>query len=122
MPLKRREGYRFEYQPDVPGLPPGAFVGTRETKTFNCCHCRRTVLMNPERTRDRNLCHKHDLYTCDAPGCVLQCTDYDDMIELALKHPALEVPFLSRGMQGEVLFDIGLFRPTKSYRQRPREI
>ena len=122
MPLKRRTGYRYESQADLPGLPVGTFTGVREFDTFNCCHCQRSVLMNPDRVRPRNLCHKCDLYTCDAKFCATECNPRDESIELALKYPLLEVPWLGRGLDGMVLWDKEIFRPLKSFRQRPREV
>lgn len=122
MPLKRRTGYLFASQADLPGLPAGTKLGITERDIFNCCHCSVMVVMNPERTRARNLCHKCDLYTCERPGCIGDCNPMAESVELALKHPGIEVGWVARHVDGSVMFDKGLFVPAKSYRQRPREV
>lgn len=46
-----------------------------ERATFTCPHCHRIVLVEPLRTRQRHFCFKCDRYTCDTPGCVLECNN-----------------------------------------------
>src|SRR6266566_4435404 len=67
---------------EAEGLPRSML----EADLYTCCHCRSIVVCNPERTRDRNWCAKHDQYTCEKPGCILNCVDYELLAELALKH------------------------------------
>lgn len=119
MPLKRRTGYRYQFQADLPGLPAGTITGVQEFDTFNCCHCQRSVLINPKRVRPRNLCHSCDLYTCDAQYCVTECNPRDVNIELAIRFPGTP---LGRMPDGSILWDKAALLPAKSYRQRPREI
>lgn len=122
MPLKRRVGYRWQFQADLPGLPEGTIVGEQEFDIFNCCHCSVSVIMNPLRTRPRNLCHKCDLYTCERPGCIGDCNPIDQGSELALKYPDLAIGWVARYADGGLMYDKSEFVPLKSYRQRPREV
>lgn len=117
---RRREGWVWHHQ--AFDLEDGTKSGTWEFRAFNCCHCQRFVLMNPERTRDRHLCHRCNLYTCDSVGCVLDCNPAEESAELAFRNIGSDIPFLQRGPQGEVLYDKEKLRPFKSYRTAPREI
>lgn len=47
--------------------------GLQEMPVSTCAHCQAQVLMNPLRTRERNVCRKCYRYTCDKPSCVLEC-------------------------------------------------
>lgn len=49
----------------IPHVPAGAKF---ESATICCSHCSRTVILNPDRTRERGYCRKCDRYICD------QCT------------------------------------------------
>ena len=50
------------------------FTGERTTlPCFTCVHCNRVVVMNPERTRPRNVCRKCMALTCDSAGCAAGC-------------------------------------------------
>ncbi len=117
---KRREGWVWHSQ--AFSLEDGTKAGVKEFAAFNCVHCQRFVLMNPERKRSRNLCHRCNAYTCDTPGCVLDCNPAEESIELSFQHIGSDIPFLQRGPQGEVLYDKGALKPTKSYRPGPREV
>lgn len=39
-----------------------------ERPIITCSHCQATVVMNPERTRDREWCSRCDHYICDGCG------------------------------------------------------
>ena len=91
--LKRHEGYLLIDHRNSPGVTPefvraagldvpavGAGV-TFEAATFKCPHCQDRVILNPNRTRDRHYCAKHDHYVCDKPTCVLECTPFEKIIE-----------------------------------------
>ena len=40
--------------------------GVFESATITCSHCHRTVVLNPQRDRERGYCPKCDHYICDA--------------------------------------------------------
>jgi hypothetical protein len=50
------------------GLPVGAGRGLFETPTYTCSHCQYIVVMNPQRTREREYCRGCDSYICDGCG------------------------------------------------------
>lgn len=50
------------------GLPAGAGRGLFESPTYTCSHCQHVVVMNPQRTREREYCRKCDSYICDGCG------------------------------------------------------
>jgi hypothetical protein len=50
------------------GLPVGASKGLFETPTYTCSHCQYVVVMNPQRTREREYCRACDSYICDGCG------------------------------------------------------
>lgn len=79
-----------------------------EFNTLTCVHCNRVVVLNPERKRERHTCLKCNAYVCDSPGCNTDCNPIQEGIELALKYPEKNQPFLLRGPGGEVLFDLAL--------------
>lgn len=72
------EGYLLIDHRESPGITPEeaakAGRGTVpvgrgmkfEAPTVNCSHCRRLVVLNPLRTRDRAYCPKCDHYLCDS--------------------------------------------------------
>lgn len=56
-----------------------------------CCHrCSRHVIMNPDRSRARSWCSKHDAYECD--GCAAErartgeCISMQERIDQFLEH------------------------------------
>ena len=59
----------------------------QEMATLTCCHCNRAVVLHPLRQRERGYCRKCDAYRCDNPGCVLECTPFEQTIDIVLKHP-----------------------------------
>jgi hypothetical protein len=79
---KSREGYLLIDNSHAPpmsveeacatGKPViGAGVrGVFETAFITCSHCQGTVILNPDRTRERAWCYKCDHYICDA--CAVQ--------------------------------------------------
>ena len=79
-----------------------------EFNTLTCAHCNTVVVLNPERKRRREWCHKCNAYICDSVGCNAECNPIQQGVELALKYPELGQPFLPRGKNGEVLFDTQL--------------
>lgn len=77
MPSKReREDYLMidhrhagAPQPDAlmmkAGLPVGSGRGLFEAAIITCHCCQRKMVKNPQRTRPRHFCRKHDAYHCD---------------------------------------------------------
>lgn len=71
------EGYVLIDHRDSPGITPeqAALAGNGtmpvgrgmrfESATINCHVCKRLVILNPDRTRPRAYCPKHDAYSCD---------------------------------------------------------
>lgn len=107
---RQSEGYLLlEQTIDLPGFPRSK----REMDTFTCPHCNRVIVKNPDRTRDRNWCAKHDRYTCDSAVCVTDCNPMEESAELAHKYGSLEIPWLMRGRNGEVLYDKAMYAPPK---------
>lgn len=100
---KRRTGYLYRQQEERPGVA----ASLEEWDTQQCGHCSTTVILNPDRTRARALCGRCDRYTCDP--CALAtvmgiCTPVSMRLELAMKYPEMEVPFLDAiGLKGELL-------------------
>ena len=77
-----------------PGIPPeladkwaaqGIAVargGQRfETATYTCRHCNAVVIVNPQRSRERNVCRRCMAVVCDRPTCVLECQPFDALVE-----------------------------------------
>ncbi len=89
-----------------PGLPEevARFIGvdpkyvragtTYESATNTCAHCQATVVINPERTRERGWCPKCDKYLCDECtfrlARTLECRNiervFDALDDLIAKH------------------------------------
>ena len=74
------------------GLPPGAGRGVFESATYTCSHCEYVVVLNPNRTREREYCRGCDSYICD--GCGEQkklgkpCKTYAQIIDEAMNAAA----------------------------------
>ena len=89
-----------------PGLPEecARFMGidpkyvkagaTYESAIVTCSHCQVSVVMNPERTRERGWCPKCDKYLCDECAFImhrtLECRNiekvFDDLDDLVARH------------------------------------
>jgi len=81
------------YSPGVPdeiavrqGLTPGAGKGLFESATITCHRCQAVVVLNPNRSRERAYCKRHDHFLCDACAVELratgeQCVTWLDTIE-----------------------------------------
>lgn len=89
-----------------PGLPEevARFIGVDpkyvkagavyESAIHTCSHCQTSVLMNPERTRERGWCSYCDKYLCDECTYILnrtrQCREvrivFDTLDDLIAKH------------------------------------
>ena len=76
-----------------------------EMPTLTCCHCNTVVVLNSARVRPRNYCRKCNAYLCDSKICNEECNPFLLSLELAVKYPLLEEPFLLRGYNGEVLYN-----------------
>ena len=73
--LRRHEGYLLIDHKGGPGVPDeimvangfeaGSGKGKYESATYTCSHCEATVVLNPQRTRERGYCRKCDHYVCD---------------------------------------------------------
>ncbi len=100
---KNRVGWMWHKQEELPGVP-GFF---REYNTQQCSHCGTTVILNPDRTRERAWCARCDRYTCDpcAVATVMGvCTPASMRHELTYKHQGIDIPFLDAvGPAGELL-------------------
>ena len=57
--------------------------GVFESATITCSHCHRTVVLNPQRDRERGYCPKCDHYICDSPGCHAGCVPLSLLFEVA---------------------------------------
>lgn len=70
MTLRDTEGYLKIDHRESPGLPhPFLGKGTMfEAPTFGCPYCQAVVVINPNRTRDREYCPKLHRYMCDSCG------------------------------------------------------
>lgn len=66
--------------------------------SFTCVHCGRAVILNPQRTRPRNVCRKCDALTCDA--CRGDCNPIEKDAERALVDH-LGQPWLLRGLRAD---------------------
>lgn len=75
--LQRQEGYLL-----VDNTAAGE--GKLESATITCCHCQRTFLKNPQRTRPRGYCAKCDAYVCDNPECSTECRPFWKTLETEL--------------------------------------
>lgn len=76
---RSKEGWLYLDNSHAPGLSReaacttgkdviGAGVnGVFETAFITCSHCQATVILNPDRSRERTWCYKCDHYICD--GC-----------------------------------------------------
>jgi hypothetical protein len=74
MSLKRFDGEVEIHQPlglENPALPRAAVV---RFASYTCNHCNRVVMLNPQRTRDREWCSRCNRYICDGCGAVLAKT------------------------------------------------
>jgi hypothetical protein len=56
--------------------------GVMESATITCSHCQKTVVLNPQRTRERGWCTKCDHYICDSPACNAGCRPIRQVFEL----------------------------------------
>lgn len=68
---------------DTPAVPEGRLF---EAATYTCPHCHAIVIINKERTRPRNYCHRCDHYVCDNPMCNVTCRPFNDVIEEILTY------------------------------------
>lgn len=114
---KRRTGYLWHTQSiECPEVPK---TFTHEYDTIQCHHCSVTVVLNPERKRERGWCSSCDRYICDpcnlARSLGQVCVPQPQRIELALKYQHLGLPFLDRGPEGELLFPVELLDKDKVY-------
>lgn len=70
------------------GLPPGSGRGVFESATYTCSHCEHIVVLNPNRTREREYCRGCDSYICDGCGVLKKsgapCKTYKQIIDEAL--------------------------------------
>lgn len=75
-----------------------------EVATLTCGHCNRTVVLNPQRTRERSFCRRCAWFVCDLPGCQPDngCASIEQMLELGQKYPAVD--WLARTRRGEPVF------------------
>lgn len=65
----------------VPFAPEGKIY---ESAFYTCAHCCATVVINPQRTRERAWCQKCDRYICDACGFLMQthgCQNIDRTLD-----------------------------------------
>jgi hypothetical protein len=81
-----------------PGLQPGQVPGVAvpggelyESAVYACSHCQFTVVINPQRNREREWCSKCDAYICDECGYRLKMTLACDSFQRRLEQVANEV-------------------------------
>jgi hypothetical protein len=92
MGLARQAGYLMLDHSNSPGIPAdlaakwarrGTTVTVGSTKlevpTYTCRHCNATVVINPDRTRPREVCRKCMAVVCDS--CITECTPFAALIE-----------------------------------------
>lgn len=79
-----------------PAVPGGTLY---ESPLITCGHCRATVILNPDRSRDRGYCPKCDHYVCDECEAIraqtFECVEYErrvDNLLRALEQQPLNVP------------------------------
>lgn len=84
-----------------------------EMATLTCAHCGIIVVLNPERKRRRQVCHKCNAYVCDDKICATVCAPILQRVELCVKYPGL--PTLVSGYNGELLFDPEYLKEGKVY-------
>lgn len=84
-----------------------------EIPTATCCHCNRTVILRPDRTRERGWCRRCDAYTCDRAGCQVNCIPMQKVIDLVQHHP--NEPYLLYGPNNEPLVSPKVLDSTKIY-------
>jgi hypothetical protein len=101
--LRRTEGYMFQ---DRGLTDDGMRLGILESALFTCPHCNRVIAKNPQRTRPRGYCAKCNRTVCDLPVCNSDCNPILRDVSLAQRFPGSGQPFLLRGPQGEVLYDL----------------
>ena len=107
MPNKRHQGLFYHHQ--AFDLEDGTKAGTIEYGLMTCNHCQVLVVLNPERTRAREWCWTCDMYICDACHLFAVCIPAERRVELALKYPNLEEPFMLTGSNGQPLFNLDLY-------------
>jgi hypothetical protein len=107
MPSKRaREAYIMIDHRNSPGISPeflrannldGPAVGAGVTfeSAMAVCHCcGADVVLNPNRSRDRAWCMKHDAYLCDlcdaARSAGQDCTPYEQKLTAIFDSPTKE--------------------------------
>lgn len=77
---RRREGYLL-----VDHRATGE--GLYESATVTCSHCHAVVVLNPDRTREREYCAGCDRYICDGCGAEYKrtrtCTPFNRVLDLA---------------------------------------
>jgi hypothetical protein len=108
---RSKEGYlmvdnRAAYMP-VPeemlgasNMPIGAGKGLFEAPTYTCSHCQYVVVMNPQRTREREYCRGCDSYICDGCGLLKKqgtpCKTFaqiiDEHLNAAVRGTSLIIP------------------------------
>lgn len=85
-----------------------------EVATACCKHCNAVVMLNPQRTRPREYCHKCDGYVCDKGGCIVNCIPMGRVLEMAVKFPD-EPNFLLYDQNGRPLVSSQALDKTKVY-------
>lgn len=117
MPLKRRTGLFWHQQSIECEDVPKPFLN--ELDTIQCHHCSVTVVLNPERKRERALCHACDRYICDPCSYARThgqpCVPREQRALLALKYQNLQLPFMDAGPKGELLFPVELLDKEKIF-------
>jgi hypothetical protein len=60
--------------------------GVYESALITCSHCQRTVVLNPQRSRERGYCRKCDHYICDSPACNAGCVPMHLALDVGQEH------------------------------------
>ena len=62
---KESPGTTWEDVAHIPGAFPVGRGQVFKSATVKCNHCEKEIILNPDRSRERNYCPKCDFYICD---------------------------------------------------------
>ncbi len=107
--------------------------GMFEANTFTCAHCGSVVIIHPAqkfahcpapackngclgaRKSARPTCKKCNAIVCDDRICIEECNSVERSIDKMMAKPLVQIPWLPRGYNGELLFDRSLLEAGKVY-------
>lgn len=82
---------------------PAVGAGITFESAMSVCHCcQRDIILNPNRTRERAWCMKHDAYLCDecdsARKSGVECVPFQQKLERFWTKLIKGLPILTRGV------------------------